>query len=203
MPPPLPDDQRSAAGRNAATRVAADGDIDVTVKRPEPPLASRRSRAGTAVTRAAALFGLWLVLDQSAKPGDLAVGMMATIGATWLSLRLLPVEAGHVRLLALAALLPRFLWLSLRAGLDVAWRAFAPSAPLRTGFIDYRTGFPPGHARNNFATITSLMPGTVPSGDGPDTIEFHCLDTTQPIAAQMAEEERLLAKALVAGPRHV
>jgi multicomponent Na+:H+ antiporter subunit E len=155
-----------------------------------------------AVTRGAMLFGLWIVLMQSTKVGDLAVGALATAAATWASLRLLPPETGRVRFVALLAYMPRFLWQSLKAGIDVARRAFAPSLPLRTGFVDYRTGFPRGQARNNFATITSLMPGTVPVGDGPDTIEFHCLDTGQPIVAQMAEEERRLAKALVPGETH-
>ena len=108
---------------------------------------------------------------------------------------------GRVRLGGLLMLLPRFAWLSLLAGIDVARRVFSPNMPLATGFVDYKTDFPRGHARNNFATITSLMPGTVPSGDGPDTIEFHCLDTGQPVAAQMAAEERLLARALVPGRR--
>ena len=155
-----------------------------------------------ALLRGAAFFALWIVLMQSAKPADLLVGAFATVAATWVSLRLLPPDAGNVRFLALIGLLPRFVWQSLLAGVDVARRAFAPSLPLRTGFIEYRTGLPRGQARNNFATITSLMPGTVPSGDGPDTIEFHCLDTGQPIAQQMAEEERRLAKALVPGERH-
>ena len=73
---------------------------------------------------------------------------------------------------------------------------------LAPGFVTYRTDFPRGQARNNFATITSLMPGSVPAGDGPDTIEFHCLDASQPVAEQMAEEERLLARALLPGARH-
>lgn len=161
------------------------------------------SRTRTAISRGVALFGLWIVLMQSAKPFDLLVGALATCIATYVSLQLLPPAAGRVRFLRLVALLPRFLWQSLRAGLDVAYRAFAPGLPLRTGFIEYRTGFPRGQARNNFATITSLMPGTVPSGDGPDTIEFHCLDVEQPVAARMEEEERLLARALVPGERHV
>jgi multicomponent Na+:H+ antiporter subunit E len=155
-----------------------------------------------AVARGAMLFGLWVVLMPSAKAGDLAVGALATVAATWTSLRLLPVATGRVRFGVLLALLPRFLWQSLKAGIDVALRAFAPGLPLQTGFVDYRTGFPRGQARNHFATITSLMPGTVPSGDGPDTIEFHCLDTGQPVEAQLAEEERLLAKALVPGKPH-
>jgi multicomponent Na+:H+ antiporter subunit E len=106
-----------------------------------------------------------------------------------------------VRFVILLALLPRFLWQSLKAGLDVARRAFAPRIPLATGFVDYRTGFPRGMARNHFATITSLMPGSLPSGDGPDSIEYHCLDIGQPAAEQLAEEERRLAPALLPG-RH-
>lgn len=160
-------------------------------------------RTRAALSRGVALFALWLVLMQSAKPADLLIGVLAAWVATYVSLRLLPPTAGRVRFLRLMALLPRFLWQSLRAGFDVAYRAFAPSLPLRTGFIEYRTGFPRGQARNNFATITSLMPGTVPSGDGPDTIEFHCLDVEQPVVAQMQEEERRLARALVVGEGHV
>lgn len=154
------------------------------------------------VVRAASFFGLWIVLTQSAKPLDLAMGALAAVGATWTSWRLLPPETGRVRLVWLLALMPRFLWQSLLAGIDVARRAFAPKLPLAPGFVDYRTGFPRGQARNNFATIVSLMPGSLPSGDGPDTIEFHCLDCGQPVAAQMADEERLLAKALLPGQSH-
>ena len=163
-----------------------------------PPVSTLRA----AVSRGVGLFALWLVLMQSLKLGDLAVGAAATAGATWASLRLLPPAAGRVRFAALLALLPRFLWQSLLAGIDVARRAFAPSMPLARGFVTYKTGFPRGQARNSFATITSLMPGSVPAGDGPDAIEFHCLDCTQPVAEQMAEEERRLAKALVPGRGH-
>lgn len=160
------------------------------------------SRRRTAWTRGLLLFALWVVLMQSAKAGDLAVGALATICATYASLRLLPPETGRTRLVVLLALMPGFLWKSLLAGIDVARRAFAPNLPLRTGFVDYRTGFPPGQARNNFATITSLMPGSLPSGEDPEAIEFHCLDVGQPVVEQMADEERLLAKALVPGRPH-
>ena len=157
-------------------------------------------RAGAA--RGALFFILWMVLMQSVKLTDVAVGAFAAVAATWVSLRLLPPQTGRVRFFQFLALVPRFLWQSLIAGIDVARRVFAPSLPLHTGFVNYRTGFPRGQARNNFATITSLMPGTLPAGDGPDTIEFHCLDIEQPVAAQMAEEERLLARALLPGEPH-
>jgi len=107
-----------------------------------------------------------------------------------------------VRVVALLAQVPRFLWQSLVAGIDVARRAFAPTLPLATGFIEYRTRFPRGQARNGFATIASLMPGSLPAGDGPETIEFHCLDVGQPVVEQMAEEERRLSVALLPGRRH-
>jgi multicomponent Na+:H+ antiporter subunit E len=160
------------------------------------------SSARVAIVRGAWLFALWVVLMQSAKPLDLAVGAFAAVAATYASLRLLPPDAGRVRLPALLALLPRFLWQSLTAGVDVARRAFAPGMPLATGFVDYRTGFPRGQARNHFATITSLMPGSLPAGDWPESIEFHCLDVGQPVAEQLAGEERRLAKALLPGRRH-
>ncbi len=160
------------------------------------------STARVALSRGIGLFALWIVLMPSAKPADLLVGALAAAGATWVSLRLLPPASGRVRFAALLSLLPRFLWQSLLAGIDVARRAFAPGLPLSPGLVSYRTGFPRGQARNNFATITSLMPGSVPVGDGPDTIEYHCLDASQPVVDQIAEEERLLAKALVPGDRH-
>ncbi len=151
--------------------------------------------------RGCGFFLLWLVLMQSTKLADLAVGLLATVCATFVSMRLLPRGAGEVRLWPLLRLLPRFVWKSLVAGVDVARRALAPVPRLSTGFVEYRTGLPRGHARNNFATIMSLMPGTLPSGDDADTIEFHCLDVQQPVASDLAQEERLLAPVLVAGSR--
>ena len=156
----------------------------------------RRSRWALALGRGSGFFLLWLVLMQSLKAGDLAVGLIATACATWTSLRLLP-PGSEVRFLRLLPYLPHFAWQSFVAGLDVARRAFAPTPRLHAGFVDYRTGFPRGHARNNFATIMSLMPGTLPSADGRDTIEFHYLDTTQPVAEQMGGEEQRLAGALL------
>jgi multicomponent Na+:H+ antiporter subunit E len=102
---------------------------------------------------------------------------------------------------ALLLLLPRFLWQSLVAGTDVARRAFAPRLDLQPGFVDYRTQLPPGSARNAFELIASLMPGSVPSDDTQGTIEFHCLDTRQPVAEQLAAEERVYARALLPGTR--
>jgi multicomponent Na+:H+ antiporter subunit E len=160
------------------------------------------SPAGTALTRGVMFMALWLVLMPSLKPVDLAFGLVATIGATWTSLHLLPREAGHVRFRALLGFIPHFLWQSVLAGVDVARRAFHPRMPMNPGFVSSPVGFPPGLARNEFASIMSLLPGSVPVGETEHTIVFHSLDITEPLAEQMAEEEKLLTKALVAGEGH-
>jgi multicomponent Na+:H+ antiporter subunit E len=152
--------------------------------------------------RALLYFGIWIVVDQSAKPANLAVGVLASAAATWASLKLLPPASGRVRVGVLLMLLPRFLWQSLLAGIDVARRALSPRLPLQPGFVDYPVRLPRGSARNAFEAISSLLPGSVPSDESEESIEYHCLDTRQPVAAQLAAEERAYSKALVPGRRH-
>lgn len=152
--------------------------------------------------RGLCFLALWLALMPSAKPGDLAVGLVATILATWASLHLLPPAAGQFRVIALLTYLPHFLGHSIMAGLDIARRAFDPRLPLQPGFVTYATRLPPGRARNEFASITSLMPGAVPAGEEAGAIVYHCLDIGQPVAEQNAVEERALARVLDAGEPH-
>jgi len=156
----------------------------------------------TALTRGVAFFVFWMVLMQSTKPADLAVGAFATLGATWLSLYLLAPAAGYLRLGSLFMLLPHFIWQSVRAGIDVARRAFDPRLPLHTGFVTCPLDFPPGLARNTFATLTSLMPGAVSADATDDALIYHSLDTAQPVVEALWKEEKLLARALIAGRRH-
>lgn len=165
----------------------------------EPVTANRGSRTQTWWIRAGCFAGFWLVLMPSVAPANLAFGAIATFAATWASMRLHPLTPSRVRLLALVARLPRFLWLSVLAGIDVARRAFSPSLPLNPGFIRCAIGLQPVFARSTFVTISSLMPGSLPSGDDGRTLEVHCLDVDQPIARQLAEEERAYAGVFIAG----
>jgi multicomponent Na+:H+ antiporter subunit E len=160
------------------------------------------SRRRTAAARGTLYFGLWLVLLPSVKPADCLLGLAAAAAATWVSLRLLPPASGRLRFRVLLVLLPHFVWESTRAGFDVARRALVRRVDLTPGFVECPMAFPPGLARNTFASISSLLPGTVPVGDGDEALVYHCLDTTQPVVAQLSEEERLLARALVAGEGH-
>jgi len=147
------------------------------------------------VLRAGGFLVLWIALI-GWKPVDLGMGMLTAAAATWLSLTLLPPRprAGRVSLLAVLRLAEHFLRQSVVAGLDVARRAFDPRMPLQPGFVSYPLSFPPGPARNVFASWTSLMPGTVPVADDGKALLYHCLDVGQPISKQLGIEEALLAK---------
>ena len=147
------------------------------------------------LVRGIGFLGVWIVLIGAA-PSDLAAGLAAAGGAAWASLRLVPAGAGRVRPLALLALVPRFLWQSVAAGVDVARRALDPRLPLRPGFVRYDPRLEPGLARNAFATLTSLLPGAVPAHDDGKTLLYHCLDLDQPVAAQLSAEELRLVRAL-------
>lgn len=166
-----------------------------------------RSTGTSALRRAAAvrgsLFaGFWVVLMPGLHAADVVAGVSVACIATWTSLRLLPPAAGHLRIVALLAFVPRFLWQSVVGGVDVARRAFTPRMPLRPGYVSCPLSIPPGPARNAFAAIVSLQPGTVPAGDDGEALVLHCLDVAEPVAAQIAEEERKLAAALIPGSGH-
>lgn len=148
-----------------------------------------------AVSRAAWFLCLWLVLA-GADPWDLPAAAGAVTAATWTSLRLLPPQAWRGSLRAIIQLALRFLYESVIGGVDVARRALDPRLPLHTGFVVYPTGLPSGAARNVFATLTSLLPGTVLTAEENGMLVYHCLDVGQPVAAQLAAEEAALARAL-------
>jgi len=170
---------------------------------PSPaPAALSNSLRSTALWRSLAFFLLWMLLMQSLKPADLVVGLIACVGATWTSLRLLPPSSGCMHFGWLLSLLPHFLWESVLAGIDVARRAFHPRMPLSPGCVTCPLSFPPGFARNTFASISSLLPGTVAADETEEALVYHCLDDTSPVVEQIWKEERLLARALIAGRRH-
>jgi multicomponent Na+:H+ antiporter subunit E len=147
------------------------------------------------LARGAGFLAFWLILF-GFSPVDLPVGALAAAAATWVSLRLLPPGPSRLRPVALARLALRFLWQSIIAGIDVARRALDPRLPLRPGFVAYPVRFPPGTARNVFTTLTSLLPGTVPTGDENGQLVYHCLDLDQPVVSQLAAEEAALSRAI-------
>jgi multicomponent Na+:H+ antiporter subunit E len=148
-----------------------------------------------AVFRTTFFFAFWLILYGMKSP-DFVIGVSAAIAATWASLLLLSPGQWHLDPVALSKLFLRFAIQSIVAGIDVARRALDPRMPLRPGFVNYPVRFPPGPTRNTFATLTSLLPGTVPAGYQNGQIVYHCLDINQPVVSQLAAEEAALARAL-------
>jgi multicomponent Na+:H+ antiporter subunit E len=146
--------------------------------------------------RAVGFFALWLIFC-GVEPSDLLVGVLASIAATWASLRLLPPEQGRLHPVALVRLLLRFLRQSIAAGIQTARCALDPRMPLRPGFVIYQSRLPAGPARNTFCTLTSLLPGTLPCGtDGSGGLVIHCLNVDQQVVKLLSSEESLLQEVL-------
>jgi multicomponent Na+:H+ antiporter subunit E len=130
-------------------------------------------------------------------PADLPVGLAAVAGATWASLRLLPPKGSRLRLAPLVALAANFLWQSVVSGTDVAWRALNPSLRLRPGFVACPLRLPEGVERSALCALTTLMPGTLPTGtDDHGALLVHSLDVGQPVAADLAAGEWLFLRAV-------
>ena len=124
-------------------------------------------------------------------PADLPVGLVSVVGATWVSLRFLPPLGSRVRVGSLAALAASFFRQSVVSGTDVAWRAFNPTLRLHPGLVACPLRLPSGGARSAFCALSSLLPGTLPTGtDEHGALLVHCLDVGQPVAANLAAEER-------------
>jgi multicomponent Na+:H+ antiporter subunit E len=149
----------------------------------------------SAAWRAAWFCCLWFVLAD-AHVGDIPAAAAAVAAATWTSLRLLEPNVSRRSPRALVRLVLLFLFHSIVAGADVARRALDPRLPIRPGFVAYTTRLPRGLRRNVFTTLTSLLPGTVPTGELDGQLFYHCLDVEQPVLAELAAEEAALVRAL-------
>jgi multicomponent Na+:H+ antiporter subunit E len=162
-----------------------------------------RARAWRAIfVRGTAYFVVWMIMA-GGQLADVAPGLVVAAVATWVSLVLLPLDPAFaaVRPLAVLQLALRFVWGSVVAGLDIARRAFSPSLPLKPGYRNYPVGLPPGTSRNLFTSVTSLMPGTLPSGtDETGRLVYHCLDVEQPVLQELTQEEARLVAALGTAP---
>ncbi len=149
-----------------------------------------------AIARAAWFVALWFALS-GPHLADIPAAIIGVAAATWASLLLLPPGNARPSVIALLALALRFLTQSIIAGIDVARRALDPRMPLRPGLVTYEPGLPPGPTRSAFLTLMSLLPGSMPAWqDEAGRITIHCLDVGQPVAAQMAREEKLFVRAL-------
>jgi multicomponent Na+:H+ antiporter subunit E len=191
--PPVHAAKAVAISVDARLKAGHDGENSPSMT---PPIEEVPGLLRPAVLRGVGFFVFWVLLSGGA-PADLPVGIVAAAAAAWASLRLLPPGNERWRPLALARLAMRFPVQSLIAGLDVARRAFSPRLPLHPGFVVYPARLPEGPARHAFASLMSLLPGSLPAGsDAGGGMLVHCLDTRQPVAEQLAAEEALFARVI-------
>ena len=156
---------------------------------------ARPQRVTAAAARAAFFLGFWLLISGSV-PADLPIGVAAAALATWTSLRLLPSGESRLRPIALLALVANFFRQSILSGVRVARLAFDPNLPLRPGFVIFNSRVPEGGSRCAFQALSSLLPGSLPTGtDADGALVMHCLDTRDPVAANLAAEEALFMRA--------
>lgn len=145
--------------------------------------------------RLAIFLGMWLVLSGASMSG-LAFGVPTAVLAALASMRLLPPGGRQVSLIRLMAMVPGFLWRSVRGGVDVAWRALHPNLPISPGWLVWRTKLPKGGPRVSLGSELSLLPGTLNAGSRGDVMYVHCLDIRKDIASDMAAEEARIAWAI-------
>lgn len=166
----------------------------------ERPAHTRLSRQALLV-RAVLLFCAWAALGQT-KPMDLAMGAVAALLAACVSVRYLPAGTFRFDAVGVAAFAGRFLRRSVEAGFDVARRVFDPALPVRPGVIAVPCETPLGPLRQAFRASVSLQPGTVPLRDAESELELHALDTSTPVAADLAADERVFTKAFGGATPH-
>jgi len=145
--------------------------------------------------RAAVFAAVWLALT-GATPGAIPFGAAAVALATWASLRLLPPKGRGLRSFALLALLPHFLWESVKGGIDVAYRALHPAMPLNAGWLRVPLRLPLGAARMSLGSEISLLPGTLAAGIDGDSLLVHCLDVRPDEEGRLCDEEARLLRVL-------
>lgn len=142
------------------------------------------------------LLGLWLVLD-GFRPTGLVVGIPAAACVAWFAARRLPRARLRPKTGPLLGLLLFLLWDTILAGIDVALRSLHPRLPLKPGLVEVECDLPAGPRRDLFLAIAGLMPGSLPAGVSDNgRILIHCLDTSQPAAAQMAAQKARVDAAL-------
>jgi multicomponent Na+:H+ antiporter subunit E len=146
--------------------------------------------ARTLALRLALFALLWWVLTEG-QPGSWPLGALFAVMATALSLSL--SRPAPWSALGFARFVPFFLWWSLRGGVDVAWRACAPSLPIAPGMLTYRLRLPPGRARIFMTAVISLLPGTLSAEIVRNRLFVHVLDQRASTEADLAALETRVA----------
>ena len=132
------------------------------------------------LTMVIALRCLWLLLNRSVEPADVALGLMLSLLLAWFGSTLRPLRASLHRMdVAVVLLLYVFADIvhsNYKVARIVLGRAFRP------GFLDIPLELTDPHGLAALAAIITSTPGTVWVGLSPDgqTLRLHVLDLDNP-----------------------
>ncbi len=133
---------------------------------------------------------LWWGLSAGKISQVLLVIFVITVSTTLSSLLIPPQK---ISVFGVLKFIPFFMRLSLLGGLDVASRAFRPSMPLKTGFINYDLGLTHPTARVIFVWVVSLLPGTASVRLAEQNLRVHVLDQDLPHSRNLKNLEQNVA----------
>ena len=143
-----------------------------------PPQRGYGQQVIHAISLAAILFGLWLLLSGHYTPLLIGIGGASAIFAVVVALRMDVVDhEGHPLRLGLRVLgyWPWLLWQILRANLDVSRAILSPSLPISPETFPYRAGQKTELGQVVFANSITLTPGTVTVAEEDGELVVHAL----------------------------
>jgi len=149
-----------------------------------------QSVLGMLLVRTALLATLWWALAGGTAWAFGAPVVLLALGSSFV---LQPTRRARLRPLALVGFAGFFVRRSLRAGIDVAWRALSPHLPLVPATIEYHLRLPSGPSQVFLANTLSLLPGTLSVDLRGDTLEVHVLDERLPIEQELSAAEARVA----------
>lgn len=131
-----------------------------------------------ALSLAATLFGLWLLLSGHYTPLLLSFGVLSVVVVVWIAWRMDVVDhEGHPIHLSLKAVSywPWLLKEIVKANLDVVRRVLSPRLPISPTIASVSASQATEVGRVTFANSITLTPGTVSLEVWEDHVEVHAL----------------------------
>ncbi|KPQ03203.1 Na+/H+ antiporter subunit E [Marinobacter sp. HL-58] len=139
------------------------------------------------------LLLVWWALTEG-DPSGTITGLVVVALATVISLRLFPPGVTRIHPVPFLFFVMYFLLRSVTAGIDVARRLLSPALPVAPGYLAFHVNLPSGGPRWLLANTLSLMPGTLSVSLDGEHLLLHCLDTREPVEADVRAVEQRVAR---------
>ncbi len=132
----------------------------------------------------AALFVTWLLLNQSASLGHLALAALLAVVVPWFTEPLRPERPRLARPALIVRLGLVVLWDIVKSNIDVAKRILGPQAAIRSGFVWVPLSIRDPHGILALAGIITMTPGTLSAELTDDRCHLlvHALNVDDPAA---------------------